>query len=205
MYSFLFVTATWAAGQAPAPPMPTYSAQPQMVQVLPAHEGTHGRVRGLFQRRPQAVAPVEWRSYPQPVPPGPTSPYASPRRQPVPPLAAPPVGEAVTAYRPDLEVRPAVAAQVGHEPNYSSITGHLHYVRADGGRWVLRYAGLDQEDRYGGSVVLAPAVEMRNFREGDLVRVYGEVLEGGRVSRSLGGAHYRVNAISMVERGDGGK
>ena len=57
-------------------------------------------------------------------------------------------------------------------------------------------------DRYGGSVVLTPTVEMRNFREGDLVNVYGEVLNDGQAARPLGGALYRVNSILMIERAD---
>ena len=45
-------------------------------------------------------------------------------------------------------------------------------------------------------------MEMRNFREGDLVCVSGDVLDEGRTSRSIGGALYRVNVISIVDRSD---
>ncbi len=210
MYSFLFVTAAWVTGQAAPVPEPGHPPQTVTVQVLadtPARGRVLGRVRNFFQRRPEASMPVvPAPSYAQPMPPGPpampASPYASVplARAPAPALA--PVAEEVTAQRPDLEVRLAGEARMGHEPDYRSITGYLYYVRADGGRWVVRYAGLDQVDRYGGSVVLAPGVEMKNFREGDLVCVSGEILDDGRALRSLGGAHYRVNAITMLERGD---
>ena len=50
--------------------------------------------------------------------------------------------------------------------------------------------------------VLAPGVEMKNFREGDLVCVHGNVLDQGRASHFLGGAPYRVDAIQLVERSD---
>ena len=102
--------------------------------------------------------------------------------------------------------KPQVAAKhmtmVGHENDYSSITGQLYYVHANGGMWVIRYADVDQVDRYGGSVVLTPTVEMRNFREGDLVNVCGEILNNGLPVRNLGGALYRVNSIQMIKRND---
>jgi hypothetical protein len=211
MYSFLFLTATWATGQATSPPEPGHAPQAVSVRVLaetpsPARGGMLGRVRGLLGRRTQVGLPVVQTppSWPQPMPSGPPLPPASPYAS-VPLARAPApatVAEEVTAQRPDLEVRLAGEARMGHEPDYRSLTGYLYYVRADGGRWVVRYAGLDQMDRYGGSVVLAPGVEMKNFREGDLVCVQGEILDGGRASRSLGGAHYRVHAITMLERGD---
>jgi hypothetical protein len=91
---------------------------------------------------------------------------------------------------------------VGHENDYSWISGQLYYVHANGGMWVIRYADVDQVDRYGGSVVLTPTVEMRNFREGDLVTVCGEILNDGIRGRTLGGALYRVNSIQMIGRND---
>jgi hypothetical protein len=101
-----------------------------------------------------------------------------------------------------LRVAERYMEQVGHEDDYSWVTGHLFYVRADGGRWVLRYAQPDQVDRYGGSVVLAPGVEMKNFREGDLVCVFGRVLSPAPTSPSLRAPLYQVDSITIVERGD---
>jgi len=106
------------------------------------------------------------------------------------------------APRPSLQLAKKYEDKVGHEQDYSWVTGHLFYVHADGGKWVVRYALPDQVDKYGGSVVLAPAVEMRNFREGDLVCVFGRVMDDGRASRSLGGPLYRADSITMVERAD---
>ena len=67
----------------------------------------------------------------------------------------------------------------------SWIIGQLFYLHADGGTWVVRYAPLGKEDRYGGEVVLARGVDMSQLREGDLVYV-----KGGtplvRKARSLG-------------------
>jgi hypothetical protein len=93
--------------------------------------------------------------------------------------------------------------KVGHEDDYSWVTGQLSSVRTSTGAvWVVRYATVDTEDKYGGSVVLAPAVNMKNFREGDLVSVKGEVLSEERASRYLGGPLYRVMSIDMIERAD---
>jgi hypothetical protein len=79
----------------------------------------------------------------------------------------------------------------------------LTYVHSGtGGMWVLRYATVDTEDRFGGSVVLSPTVEMRNFREGDLVSVRGEVLNEGRATNILGAALYRPSHIDMIDRAD---
>jgi hypothetical protein len=100
------------------------------------------------------------------------------------------------------QIAPKYQEKVGHEADYSWITGHLFYVHTDGGKWVLRYTGVDEVDRYGGSVVLTPTVEMKNYREGDLVNVYGEVMNNGIPVQHLGGALYRVNSILMVERAD---
>ena len=117
------------------------------------------------------------------------------------PPAASPV-QPISAEKLDLPIRKQFVNKIGAAEDYSWITGQLFYVHADGGRWVLRYAGVDQEDKYGGSVVLKPAAEMRNFREGDLVSVNGEILGDTRASKHLGGPLYRVTSISMIERAD---
>ena len=119
----------------------------------------------------------------------------APRPQPAPVTA-------VTATQPHIQVGNKFQDLIGHEGDYSWITGQLYYVRADGGRWVLRYGRIDEVDRFGGSVVLAPTVEMRNFREGDVVCVFGQVMSDGPATRALGGPLYRANSISMVERSD---
>jgi hypothetical protein len=100
------------------------------------------------------------------------------------------------------EVKKAFQGKIGAADDYSWVTGQLFYVHADGGVWVLRYGAVDTEDKFGGSVVLAPAVEMRNYREGDLVSVTGEILSDARASRHLGGPLYRADTISMMERAD---
>ncbi len=71
-------------------------------------------------------------------------------------ITAPPIQQAgITEPLLPAGVRKSYAGKFGHELDYSWITGQLFYIHADGGLWVLRYAGVDSEDRFGGSVVLA--------------------------------------------------
>jgi hypothetical protein len=100
------------------------------------------------------------------------------------------------------EIKPAYLPKVGHGDDYTWVTGQLFYIHAGGeGIWLLRYAPLDREDRYGGGMVLAEAVSLAKFREGDLVTVHGDVLNEGRASKYLGGPLYRVGSAELIERG----
>jgi hypothetical protein len=92
--------------------------------------------------------------------------------------------------------------KLGHEDDYSWVTGQLYCIEADGERWVVRYATADTEDRYHGNILLPPDVNMRNFRAGDLVSVHGEVLNGGVPSRIGEAPFYKVNSIDVIERVD---
>ena len=89
--------------------------------------------------------------------------------------------------------------RVNRAADYSWVTGQLYYVHADGGLWVLRYAPLWKEDSNGGSVVLARDRQMDSYREGDLVKVHGEILNQ-KGSIFLGGPQYRVQSIELIDR-----
>jgi hypothetical protein len=90
--------------------------------------------------------------------------------------------------------------RVDRAADYSWLTGQLFYVHADGGLWVLRYAPLSTDDPKGGGVVLARDLPMDNYREGDLVKVRGEILSE-KGSSKLGAPLYRAHTIDLVERG----
>jgi hypothetical protein len=117
-----------------------------------------------------------------------------------PPAALQPVAN--LPARPAMEIAKEYLDKVANADDYSWVTGQLFYIHihADQGLWVVRYAPVDKEDRYGGSVVLAPALSMSGFREGDLVTVHGEVLDQGRASRYLGGPLYRGLAVDLKDR-----
>jgi len=89
--------------------------------------------------------------------------------------------------------------RVSSAADYSSVTGQLFFVHADGGLWVLRYAPLWKEDTNGGSFVLARGTAMDSYREGDLVTVQGEILSQ-KSSVFLGGPLYRMSSINLVDR-----
>lgn len=101
------------------------------------------------------------------------------------------------------EVPPAPAPKapepvMSHDPAYAWLQGTLHYVKVKGGVWVVRYMPLDKADKYGGSMVLSHDARLQQFHEGDIVRIEGEVLNE-RSSKYLGGAHYRIREISMMQ------
>lgn len=207
MYSCLLLTAACVTGAAAVQGPPgcncaAVAPQTNNVTYYPATPvgGLGYRLRTFFQGARPQYSPYHPVTAPQAIAPSATGFQTAP-----PPEATseePSETHAVNIQKLDLKLPKKHEDKVGHETDYSWITGHLFYVRADGGRWVLRYGQADEVDKFGGSVVLAPVVEMRNYREGDLVCVTGEVLDEGRASRSLGGPLYRVNTISMVERAD---
>jgi hypothetical protein len=102
------------------------------------------------------------------------------------PTSIPRSGSALSAN--DLE-------KVGHEKDYSWITGRLS--RTSGG-WVLHYAGPHEVDSHGGSLPLTGHPELANYREGDLICVHGTVTSRGLTSRR---AVYQVHQTSLIERG----
>jgi hypothetical protein len=219
--------AAWAASGPPDQTM-IQTVPVEYVEIAPVFEetssgGLRQRLRSLFGRpaRTPTCYPIMPAAEVQPAAsPYAVSPYHSSASMPISNTveesesAEPGVGMSVGESSPPA---PATAApdllrqlklakkdqdRIGHEDDYSWITGHLFYVHTNGGCWILRYALPDQPDRFGGSVVLAPGVEMKNFREGDLVCVYGKVIDQGRPYPNLGGALYRVDTITMVERAD---
>jgi hypothetical protein len=113
------------------------------------------------------------------------------------------VAPARPAAPPATEISKRYLDKVANADDYSWVTGQLFYihVHADQRLWVVRYAPVDKEDRYGGSVVLAPAAPMDGLREGDLVNVHGEILNEGRGCRYLGGPLYRALEVGLRERG----
>jgi hypothetical protein len=99
-----------------------------------------------------------------------------------------------------MEISTHYLDKVANAEDYSWVTGQLFYIHADHGLWVVRYAPVDKEDRYGGSVVLAPVASMTGLREGDLVTVHGEILNQGRGTKYLGGPLYRALEVGLKER-----
>ncbi len=62
--------------------------------------------------------------------------------------------------------------------------------------WRLRYAPIDQEDVYGGVVILDGGAELSQLRDGQRVRVSGVLVPP---ESRTGSACYRVQAIEMLD------
>lgn len=104
-----------------------------------------------------------------------------------------------TETKSPFELSRRYESRVDRAPDYSWITGQLFFVHADGGLWVLRYASLGQEDPNGGAVVLARNRQMDSYREGDLVKVRGDLLNM-KGSSHLGAPLFRLQSIELIER-----
>jgi hypothetical protein len=63
-----------------------------------------------------------------------------------------------------------------HAPDYSWLAGELQYV-ADQHAWKVRYASVDEDDRYGGSMILVDCGPMTDYLDGQMIRVEGHPLE----------------------------
>lgn len=84
--------------------------------------------------------------------------------------------------------------QRGHGEKYQWLVGNLQRVHSPKHQWKIRYADLDQHDKWGGSVVLAPDARLDDWKDGDMVYVEGEILTE-RPSLYLTGALYRIHTI----------
>ncbi len=81
------------------------------------------------------------------------------------------VGEDEAAKRrsfADITAKPCY----DHDPDYRWLQGELQFVHARNA-WRLRYASVDEEDRYGGSVTLSEVGSMSSYSNGQFVRVEG--------------------------------
>jgi hypothetical protein len=87
------------------------------------------------------------------------------------------------------------AAMTGHAADYSWLYGEVHYDHISRG-WRLRYAGLDEIDRWGGAVILAGDSSVERLKEGQIVKVQGRLLQPANAKSSPG---YRVDSITVID------
>jgi hypothetical protein len=81
--------------------------------------------------------------------------------------------------------------KVGHETDYSWITGQL---RIENGLYVIHYATPEVVDQHSGHLTLTADRDMRGFQDGDFVSIRGNVVSGN------GRAMYRVSHIDRLPR-----
>lgn len=87
---------------------------------------------------------------------------------------------------------------VGHEKDYTWITGRLARVPGDSHRLMIRYATANETDTYGGSMILANSPEVLKHQPGELVCVYGKITSKLHSAKGGPGAVYQVTQIYLI-------
>ena len=87
----------------------------------------------------------------------------------------------------------SVHIQYGHAENFQSVTGQVQAYRKT---WRLRYAAIDQEDQYGGVLLLEGGSELSRLRDGQHVRLRGVLVPA---EDRQGAVRYRVQAIEILD------
>ena len=91
----------------------------------------------------------------------------------------------------DISADPCFA----HSADYTSLTGELYYLKARE-CWTVRFASVDEEDRYGGSVTLADMGTMKEFHTGQMVQVQGHMAD---VDSHEPAPKFQVQSIHVVK------
>lgn len=86
------------------------------------------------------------------------------------------------------------ASPLERSSDYRWLVGELQYVHVRDA-WRLRYAAPDEEDRHGGSVTLVETGSMTGYRNGQIVRVEGELVDPDAADPSPA---YRVRRLQPV-------
>ncbi len=120
-----------------------------------------------------------------------------PARRIVPPLPVlpedgAPAGKVIGGSDKEKTIEPkSVDIQYGQGENFKTITGQVQQFRKT---WRLRYADVDQEDSYGGVVILEG--DLGQLRDGQHVRVTGVLIPPASRTSS---ATYRVQTIKILD------
>src|SRR5262249_17329082 len=102
-----------------------------------------------------------------------------------------PRGEEPPSRRSFVDI--TAPACCGHAEDYSWLRGEIEYSRLANG-WRLRYASVDDDDAYGGSVTLS-GDQLQDLKDGMRVMVKGEMREA-ESRRSA--PTYRVVSFEML-------
>lgn len=90
----------------------------------------------------------------------------------------------------------ATRSTFGHAPDYTALIGELYYSHALK-CWRVRYAGIGEEDQYGGSLTLEAAdFQVQGFKPWQVVRVEGRITQA-RIGHA--GSVFLVSRIIPAE------
>lgn len=82
-----------------------------------------------------------------------------------------------------------------HANDYSWLVGQVTYSRLSKG-WTLRYASLEDDDPYGGSVTLTGNRQIEDLKDGQIVRVKGRLRDPQARTRDN---YYIVDSIETID------
>jgi len=97
------------------------------------------------------------------------------------------------ARKSDTVTVKSVHIQFGHSANFDTVTGQVSSFRKT---WRLRYASIEQEDRYGGTIVLEGGADLNQLKDGQHVRIRGTLVAPTERNAQ---ATYRVQAIEILD------
>lgn len=83
--------------------------------------------------------------------------------------------------------------RLGHSDDYKMLTGQVQTWR---GTARLRYAPIDQEDPFGGFVILEGHPDLAKLRDGQHIRVRGILMD---LNEIRGPVHYRVQSVEILD------
>ena len=116
------------------------------------------------------------------------------------PLIVPPTVHASRPVEQPNSLARTPTEKFGHGPDYRWVAGALDR-HARGGFWTIRYADGSTDDRWGGKVRLIDDSRMRDFQDGDIVYVEGELLAPASAADGpTAFPPFRVMSIRLVEK-----
>ncbi len=89
----------------------------------------------------------------------------------------------------------------GHSSDYRWLLGVVQKINTPVSMTKVRYARLDEQDAWGGSMVLADDIRLDEFEDGDVVYIEGQIL-ADRPSLYVSGPLYRSNVIRKATAAD---
>jgi hypothetical protein len=145
--------------------------------------------------QPQMVMPPQTAVTPRVAPP---MQLAATVQQPAELKAETPSGPELLPVKFESSPEPARTPQIGygHAPDYSWLTGELQYVHVRNA-WRVRFASVDEEDRYGGSVTLVELGSTDKLANGQFVRVEGSLVHPDSQEPSPA---YRVSSLKEMPK-----
>ncbi len=117
------------------------------------------------------------------------------------PPEAPTQTQPVPAELPKQVIFKPAGSKFRHAPDFSWLMGRLRRIHVTGGTWKIRYRPIDEQDRWGGSVILSEDARVDKFKDGDFVYVAGEIIVK-RPTVYLAGPLYRISTIRIMTEDD---